>query len=96
MARTHKQVMASLPAVQQEKIRSRTAELIALENIRRDALSTQIEPVKKSATLAVRMQDFIGCDTSDAFPPDAARRHKEISREAVQKNQARVITSNSN
>ena len=55
MARTHKQVMASLPAVQQEKIRRRTAELIALESIRRNALSTQIEPVKKSATLALRM-----------------------------------------
>ena len=85
MARTHKQVIDSLPTAQQEKIRRRTAELIALESIRRNALSTQIEPVKKSATLALRMQDFIGCDTSDAFPPDAARRHKEISREGVRK-----------
>ena len=75
MARTHKQVIDSLPTAQQEKIRRRTAELIALESTRRNALSTQIEPVKKSATLALRMQDFIGCDTSDAFPPDAARRH---------------------
>ena len=55
MARTHKQVIDSLPTAQQEKIRRRTAELIALESIRRNALSTQIEPVKKSATLALRM-----------------------------------------
>ena len=85
MARTLKQVMASLPTAQQEKIRKRTAELIALEKIWRDALGTKIGPAKKPATLAVRMADFIGCDTSDVCPPDAARRHKEILREAVRK-----------
>ena len=39
--------------------------------------------VKKPTTLAERMADYIGCDTSDTWPPDAARRHKEYLRASL-------------
>ena len=47
MARTHKQVMDSLPADRQAKILARTEELISLETIRRSAALTQTALAKK-------------------------------------------------
>ena len=32
---------------------------------------------RKPKTLAEKMATYIGCDTSDTWPSDAARRHKE-------------------
>ena len=35
---------------------------------------------RKPKTLADKMAAYIGCDASDAWPADAARRHKEYFR----------------
>ncbi len=38
---------------------------------------TKPRAVRKSKTLTQKMAAYIGCDTSDTWPPDTARRHKE-------------------
>ena len=39
--------------------------------------------VKKPVTMAERMVGYIGCDTSDTWPADTARRHKEYLRASL-------------
>ena len=39
--------------------------------------------VKKPVTMAERMAGYIGCDTSDTWPADTARRHKEYLRASL-------------
>ena len=38
---------------------------------------------RKPKTLAEKMATYIGCDTSDTWPSDAARRHKEHLRSSL-------------
>ena len=39
--------------------------------------------VKKPVTMAERMAGYIGCDSSDTWPADTARRHKEYLRASL-------------
>lgn len=46
--------------------------------------------VRKSRTLADKMAAYIGCDTSDTWPPDTARRHKEYLRASLVQKHSRA------
>ena len=39
--------------------------------------------VRKPKTLAEKMAAYIGCDTSNTWPSDTARRHKEYLRASL-------------
>ena len=43
----------------------------------------KLRAVKKSVTMAERMAGYIGCDTSDTWPPDTSRRYKEYLRASL-------------
>ena len=55
----------------------------------------QVKPRVKAAiartpkTLAQKIPYFIGCDTSDAWPPDASQRYKEYLRSSLAKKHSR-------
>ena len=99
MTRTFEQVMTSLPTDRQQKIRTRTRGLIAQKSrsLLNQAIMGAVNPAKslrtkasakpraakKPKTLAEKIPYFIGCNASDAWPSDTARRHKEYFRASL-------------